>query len=406
MQFTHRIKTFFESFAAYIYSHPWRTITIVIVLSLGLMSQLPKLKIDTSPEGFFHETDPVLINYKEFQEQFGRDDMIIVAMKPPEVFNFGFLKKLKVIHEEIEDSVPYIADVKSLINARSTLGKDDELIVDNLLENWPKNISELEAIKQRALTNPVYKNTLISEDGRFTTITIKINQYSMLNIDAGDSSDSYDNDPFSGFEDVNEAELLFEKVKGKHVVNKRAVITDQEKTEIIEKLSAIIEKQRGPKFHIYLSGSPVMDMAIKVNLRKDINKFMVISILVIVIFLFILFRRVSGVFLPLFVVTISLLATFGLMSICGVALKVPTQILPSFLLAVGIGDSVHVLVIFYRRLRENNDKKNVIVSSLSHSGRAITLTSLTTAGGLCSFISSDLAPVVDSCNILWHSGTL
>lgn len=396
MKITNQMKTFFESLAALIYRRPWMTIGIILFLSLGLISQLPKIKIDTTTEGFFHEEDPVLIKYKEFQEQFGRDDMIVVAIKPPEVFNFGFLKKLKDIHEEIENNVPNVADVKSLINARSTIGRDDELIVEDLLENWPKSEGELANIKRLALANPLYKNILLSEDGKFTTITVEVNSHSMLGIENETSINGEgDEDAFSAFEDEDDLAFSEESASETSKQEKQKLITDEEITELIETLLTIVDKHRGPKLPIYLGGSPVLDNAIKNSMQKDMGNFMVLSILVIAIFLFILFRRVSGVLLPLFVVVISLLATLALMAICGAAIKVPTQILPSFLLAVGVGDSVHVLTIFYRRLKESGDKKSAIISALSHSGRAITLTSLTTAGGLLSFISSDLAPITD-----------
>ncbi len=394
MNITNRIKTFFESLAALIYSHPWVTIGVMLFLSLGLISQLPKIRIDTTTEAFFHEKDPVLIKYKEFQDQFGRDDMVIVAMKPPEVFSFGFLKKLKDIHEDIENNVPHVADVNSLINARSTIGKEDELIVEDLMEDWPKNEAELADIKQRALANPLYRNTLLSEDGKFTTITVELNRYSTKGMADETSIDGQnDEDLLSGFEDANE--FVDENTAETSENETAELIEDEDIAELMEALFAIVEEHRGPEFPIYLAGSPVMDKAIKEYMQKDMMNFMALAVLVIAIFLFILFRRVTGVILPLFVVVISLLSTLGLMAFFGVPITLPTQILPSFLLAVGVGDSVHVLTIFYQRLKEDGDKKNAIVSALSHSGRAITLTSLTTAGGLLSFISSDLAPVAN-----------
>lgn len=394
MNITNQIKTFFESLALFIYRRPWLIIGVMFAISLGLISQANKLKLDTSTEGFFHEDDPVLVKYNNFLDQFGRDSMIIVAMKPPEIFNFGFLKKLKDIHQEIENSVPHVEEVTSLINARSTLGKEDELIVEDLMENWPKNQSELADVKQRALANPLYKNMLISEDGKFTTITIKMHSYSMLGED-GDTlnSDEDNEDGFSDFE--NDILFVEENTTETFKVEKRKFISDEEQFELLEALYKIVDKYKSPKFPIYLAGSPVVNGAIKVNMSEDMGRFMLIAISVIAFFLFILFRRVSGVFLPLFIVIISIFSTLGLMVIFDTAIKVPTQILPSFLAAVGVCDSVHVMVVFYRQLSKSGDKKSAIIYALSHSGRAITLTSLTTAGGMLSFVSSDLVPVTD-----------
>ena len=60
-----------------------------------------------------------------------------------------------------------------MINARSTRGRGDELVVDGLLDEWPADAAEMAAFRARVVANPLYRNSLISEDGRFTTITIQ-----------------------------------------------------------------------------------------------------------------------------------------------------------------------------------------------------------------------------------------
>ena len=76
-------------------------------------------------------------------------------------------------------------------------------------------------------------------------------------------------------------------------------------------------------------------------------------------------------------------------------LKPPTIILPSFLLAVGVGASVHVLSLVFQELRSGKDKKSAIMESYAHSGLAIVMTSLTTAAGLASFSTAEVAPIGD-----------
>ncbi|MCI5219575.1 MAG: RND transporter, partial [Candidatus Electrothrix sp. LOE2] len=60
------------------------------------------------------------------------------------------------------------------------------------------------------------------------------------------------------------------------------------------------------------------------------------------------------------------------------------------------GDSVHILAIFFHRLRHNKgDKAEAVEYAVGHSGLAVLMTSLTTAGGLLSFSTADVAPVAD-----------
>ena len=106
-----------------------------------------------------------------------------------------------------------------------------------------------------------------------------------------------------------------------------------------------------------------------------------------------LFRRVAGVVLPIFVVGLSVACSLSIMAWAGTPLTLPTQTLPTFLLAVGIGASVHILAIFYQARRRGEDKEAAIVFALGHSGLAVMMTSLTTAGGLMSFAAAELRPI-------------
>ncbi|VAX19007.1 Exporter protein, RND family [hydrothermal vent metagenome] len=375
--FRKRIENSFESFTRLIYRHSYLTLFIMLVLIGSIVSNLPKITIDTSTEGFLHESDPAITAYNQFRDQFGRDEVIIIAIKPDDVFNLAFLKKLRDFHHELEDTVPYLDDITSLVNARNTRGEADELIVEDLLENFPQNEQDLAVLKKRVLGNPIYKNMLISEDGKFTTVIIKTNAYSSIGVET---------DALSGFED----EAVSDKPEAP-----RKFITDAENSEVVRAVRKVVAKYEGYDFPVKVAGSPVFTNDLKSAMMKDMRKFMLMATLMIAFALYFMFRRISGVFMPLLVVILSLLSTVGFMALLGVPIKLPTQILPSFILAVGVCDAVHVLAIFYNRLQKGDNKEDAIVYTMGHSGLAITMTSLTTAVGLGSFSTAAVAPIAD-----------
>ena len=92
-----RIEIWFESIARILYRNRYKTLLISFLSIAALVSQIPKLTIDISTEGFLHKKDPVLIEYNAFRDQFGRDELIVVAIQSPEVFDKNFLNKLKVL---------------------------------------------------------------------------------------------------------------------------------------------------------------------------------------------------------------------------------------------------------------------------------------------------------------------
>ncbi len=375
-----KIETLFESFAYYLFDNKYKIFIFMLLVIVLLASRIPGITIDTSTEGFLHKNDSILLDYEAFRDQFGRDEMAIVAIEPEKVFDLKFLEKLKALHRDLNDNLPYLDDITSLVNARNTYGNKDELIVEDLLEHWPENGKELAAIEKKAMANQMYKNLLLSENGRLTTIVIKTLTYSGKKQTPDDDLSGFGNDDAS-----------------KQTIGGRKIgyLTDKENSEFVTALEKIIDRHRTGEFPVFIAGTPVVTDFLKRSMITNMRKFMGIALVTIAIFLFVMFRRLSGVFMPIFIVIVSLVSTLGLMSLSGVSIKIPTQILPSFLLSVAIGASVHVLVMFFQSFDKQYSKRDSIARALGHSGLAIVMTSLTTAGGLMSFSTAAVAPIAD-----------
>ena len=224
-----RIEQGFENFAHSIYRHRLKTVIIMLFFMGAIISQIPKITIDTSTEGFMHENDPTLLAYNAFRDQFGRDEVVIIAIRSPNIFSQAFLKKIKALHEDLEENVPYIDDITSLLNARNTRGEADELIVEDLLEHWPQDETEMAALKNRVTSNPLYKNLLISEDAQFTSIIIKTHSHTSLGQDA---------DILEGFDDD-----LKELPQPNSVTPQpRKYLTDEENSRVVNAVKQTLEK--------------------------------------------------------------------------------------------------------------------------------------------------------------------
>jgi len=319
------IERWFQILAQTIVDHRFKTLFIMAILFAAFAVQLPKIKVDTSTEGFLHNDDPALAIYEKFRDQFGRDEMVIIALKPEKVFDTGFLKELKALHIDLHDNTPFLEDITSLVNARDTRGENDELIVEDLLEHFPETEEELSAVKKRALGNVMYENMLLSEDGRFTTIIIQTRSYSEANSTSADL-DEFSDDDFNGDE----------QPQGTNEINAgKEYLTDAENSQVVKAVETIVGKHNFKNTQVFIAGSPVVTDFLKRTMLSDTAKFMKIVVITIALFLLVLFRRISGVLVPLIVVVLSLVTTVGLMAASGVALKLPTQILPSLSLQWG-----------------------------------------------------------------------
>ncbi len=370
-----RIERGFAAWGHFAYRHAWAVIVLMLGVVAGLGSHLPKTTFDTSTEGFFREGDPVRTVYDDFRRRFGQDTMILVAVAPKgDVFELENLERLRALHEDIESEVPLLVEVTSLWNARETRGVEDELQVGDFLEAWPEGPAEAQRARRRALANPIYANQLLSPDARFTTIVIETEAYSRL----GEAEDE-----LGGFDDVEPAAPAEDT----------PFLTGEENTLIVESLIEVLDRHRSSDFELHLSGSPVFLVEFQKAMQRDMARFASLAVLMIAVCLGALFRRAAAVILPLVTVLLSLASTLGLMAWSGTPLTLPTQILPSFLLAVGIGGSVHILAIFYQARRRGDSREDAIAFALGHSGLAVVMTSITTAGGLLSFVAAELRPI-------------
>ncbi len=372
-----RIEERFEALGHLIYHHHWKALVLVLLVVAIFVSQLPKLTMDTSTEGFLHENDNTLELYNAFRDQFGHDEVVFIAIESKQIFSQTFLKKLQALHHELENDLPYLDDITSLINARNTRGAEGELIVEDLLENWPEDEAAMQAVRARAMGNPLYKDMMLSADGTITTIVLKTDTYTSVGTQT---------DAMAGFDDE------FTDTPPEEAAP-REYISDAEINELVNVTESILSKYQADDFQIHMAGSPPVVNVLKTSMQENMRRFVLMSIVAISLLLFVLFRRISGVALPMLVVILTLLSTLGIMGMSGVAFKLPTQILPSFLLAVGVGAAVHVLSIFFNHLQNHEDKENAIAHALGHSGLAITMTSLTTAAGLASFAGAEVAPI-------------
>jgi len=376
-----KLENIMGRFGSFIHDNPFKVLLVLVILLAFPISHVPQIKMDTSTEGFMHPDDPVLLTYNKFREQFGRDERIVLAIEDDNIFSIDFLTKLKNLHKELESKVPYVDDVTSLYNVRNTRGDGDKLITDDLLEPFPTTKEQIADIKKRAMESHFYKDLIISQDGKMTTIIIETDAYSHL----GEQVVSVEDEFSDGFEDTATQNSKVEK----------EFLTDAENHELLEVVSKIITTYREKGLEIYVAGSPVVNNELKAQMRADMQKFMRITFLIIFVFLFVVFRRASAVFYPLLVILLSLLTTVGAMAWAGTAFKLPTQIVPSLLLAVSVGATVHILSVFFDKFNKSADKKEALSYTLSHSGLAIAMTSVTTAIGVGTFAGSEVAPISD-----------
>jgi len=377
-----KIEGHFEQLGHLLFRNPYKTLFLVFSFIAVLVYHIPGIIIDTSSESMLHEDDPFRIQYNEFRDQFGGANIIIVGIKAPNVFSHDCLVRLKALHHDLEKELPYVQGVNSLINARNTRGEGDVLYVDDLLNGWPDNPVDMASLKEQVLKNPFYVNNIISEDGTLAAIVIETSAFAETDPDTASILSDFED----GFESSASED---ESPKTRHY------FSNKENTELMDALHMIVKRHEAKDFSLAVTGGPAVVEIFNRYTLSDMKLLFLVATGIIILFIAILFQRLSGVVLPFIIVYSSMASTLGLMAIFGAYITLMTVVLPTFIVAVGIADSVHILAIFYRRFQQGDSKEDAISYALGHSGLAVVLTSVTTATGLLSFSFSELSAIAN-----------
>ncbi len=392
-----RIEKFLEKITRIIYRNRLKVLTVMLCLIGMLLWQVKYLTVDTSSEGMLHKDDPGRLIYNDFRDQFGNSSIILIGIKAPDLFSPGFLNKLKTFHEHVETGVPYVKKVTSLINARNTYGKDDVLHVGELLKDWPDKKYDLENIRAIALKNRVYKNNIISDNGQMAAVVIELEASVAEKLDEDEILD--------GFDDTADQDETDDKDFEEDKKEKKYYLSSKEVAEIVDAIEKIINEYNSSDFYLASTGGPIIVGTYNKITREGFASLLLYTNLIVLVFLFILFRRMSGMILPVVIVELALFTTLGFMGLFDLSITIFSIVLPNFLIAVGIADSVHILAIFYRRYSLGDGKEDAIAFAVGHSGLAVAMTSLTTAVGLLSFSFSELSALAE-LGIIAASGVM
>jgi predicted RND superfamily exporter protein len=111
---------------------------------------------------------------------------------------------------------------------------------------------------------------------------------------------------------------------------------------VIRKLNDTIIKESGT-LSIYQIGMPLVSQALVTYTIKDFQTLPILTLALITLVFYILFRNPVRVLLPLMVVLVVLSWTFGLMALMHIPLSLLTMIVPVFLIAVGTAYCLHVI---------------------------------------------------------------
>ncbi len=157
---------------------------------------------------------------------------------------------------------------------------------------------------------------------------------------------------------------------------------------------------------IKLGGTVMLNNAFKEYAQNDMQTLIPVMFLIIMVFLGVTLRSSMSVFLPMILLFTAIV--FPIFLFVGAFDRYLTNVsmnVMQMLVAVAIADSVHILAVFYRGLRNGLDKKQSVVLTVEKNFLPCLITSVTTAIGFYSLVFQDIPPFND-LGIFAGTGTI
>lgn len=365
MDLMEALSRMFAWLGAWSYDHRFLLLCICLAV-LALCTFFAKdVRFDNSFESFFDRDDPVYQSFLEFRRNFGSDEISYILYEAPDkkegVWNLDVMRSIDEISERIEDEVPFVKRVLSLSNAEFIEGRPGELIIHDILRDFPENQQEMLTIRDKVLAKPLYVNGLADPTGRFGAIVVEMRKSSI--------------DPLE--------EIKVDPAKGDDLLNLYPQAT-------AAAIKNILSRYADQGIVFYNTGDVELNSEYNIITMQESERLGLITFAVIGGLLAYFFRTVVGVIGPLAVVALSILTAIGFMGALDWRFDLMFSLLPTVLIAVGVADAVHIIAEFKTSYRSLNDRREAIKRTIYLTGLPCLFTSLTTISG---FISMTVSPI-------------
>ena len=296
------------------------------------------------------EGDPTVELLDKFRDVFGNDDFVILLFESENFFEPDNIRLLKSLADALEAEVPYLKDITWLGNVEYIESTPDGISIYELLESIPKTPEEMAEVRKKSLNESSYINSLIAPDGTSYTIILEMEKYP-----------------------ENDAIL-------------------DPKSEIAPVVRTILNRAEFAGLTVQLAGGPILHHDYDELAGRETSKFLILCLLVQMAILLWLGRGVRGIIVPIIIVFLSIIWTLGAIGWMGFTLNTMIIVLPSLLICVGIGDSIHFISEYQDHLDQGITRKDSMIEAFSMVGLPCLLTTITTMGAFLSFLTVSIRP--------------
>ena len=343
-------------------------ILIITLLTFGYYSK--DFKLDASSETLLIEGDPDLKYLQEITNRYGSKEFLILTYTPNEgMVSDVSVNNLLSLKYKIQ-SLDWVHSVITLLDIPLLNSSDSPL--QERLENF-KTLKDEDIDRNRGfdeiLSSPVFRNFVISEDGKTSGIIVYIKKNNELEEISNKSSEEIEN--------------LKDKIK------------KQTHQNIIEIRDVINSYEDVGKIH--LGGIPMIADDMMTFIKSDIIVFGIGVLLFIIGTLWFVFRKLIWIIVPISSCFFSVIIMTGLLGLLGWKVTVISSNFIALMLILTMAMNIHMSTRFLQIKEDYPNMKILELITLTTNKMfwPILYTALTTIIAFLSLIFSGIKPIID-----------
>ena len=369
------------------------SITIICLVLAYFLYFSKDFKLDASSDSLLLESDKDLKYLREVNERYGSKDYLVLTYTPiasftdeETIINLQFFKS-KIEKLEWVDSVITIIDVPLLKNSNAPLMER--------LKNY-KTLSYPEIDKKRGfneiINSPIYKDYVISADGKTSGIVVYLKQDKKLN-EFIKIKNNYFNLGLEGNLDKSQKK---ERAIFNSEYDSYKSIYNQKNHQNINEIREVIKKYN-VNAEVFLGGLPIITDDMMSFVQNDIVVFGIGVFIFIVITLWLIFKKIKWVVIPLLGCAFSVGAMIGMVGLLGWKVTVISSNFIAIMLILNMAMNIHITVRFLQIKKEFEgiDIKDAVYEASTKMFMPILYTVLTTICAFLSLIFSGIKPIID-----------
>lgn len=316
-------------------------ITIALTLVLGYFASKVQLSYDFSRA--IPTDHPKYLAYLDFKKTFGEDgNLLTVGFTTKEYFTIGKFNTTSNFIEAVK-KINGVEDIIS-INGAVALQRNDstgKLAANRIFSNKITNQPQLDSLKNQFLSLPFYRGLLYNPTTNAYLIGLRINK-----------------------------DILASKAREKTIGE-------------IETITKQFAKESG--YELHLSGLPLIRTNVAMRIAKELNWFLLGSIILSALILFVFFRSIATTILSLSVVLIGVIYSLATIYALGFKITLLTALIPPLVVVIGIPNCIYFLNKFHTAYIKCHNKEKAIVEMISKMGIVTLFCNISAALGFAVF---------------------